>query len=133
MAACLLDTHVFLWWVSDAAQLSPDVFETIADARNPIYISSASIWEIAIKEALGKLRFDADLTTVIEANGFTELKISALCAAEIKALEPIHRDPFDRMLIAQARINDLTLITADRNIARYRDVKILHFKKSGTT
>ena len=129
MARYLLDIHVFLWWISDAKQLSKEVFEIVADTGNEIYISAASIWEIAIKEALGKLEIDADLDRVIEENGFTELKVSAASASQTKKLEPIHRDPFDRMLIAQAMVNDLTLITVDKNITRYKDVKILHFQK----
>ncbi len=129
MGRYLLDTHIFLWWISDAEQLNQEVFDIISDISSQIYISSASIWEIAIKEALGKLRVDEDLSSVIEANGFTELKISTACADATKKLESIHKDPFDRMLIAQALEGDMTLITADKVIAQYKDVKILHFKR----
>ncbi len=129
MGRYLLDTHIFLWWISDAEQLNEEVFDIISDISNQIYISSASIWEIAIKEALGKLKVDEDLSSVIEANGFIELKISAICAYATKKLEPIHKDPFDRMLITQALEGDMTLITADKAIAQYKDVKILHFKR----
>ena len=128
MANYLLDTHVFLWWMSDADKLSREVYEIIADASNLIYISSATVWEIAIKEALGKLRVHTDLDRAIALNGFSELKISALCAATTKTLPLIHRDPFDRMLIAQAIREESILITADRLIARYPDVSVLHFK-----
>ena len=129
MAKYLLDTHIFLWWMSDADQLSKEVLDTVSDTSNQIYISSATIWEIAIKEALGKLKVDADLNSAIEANGFIELKVSAICANATKKLEPIHRDPFDRMLISQAIQGDMTLITVDRFIIQYKDVKILSFKK----
>jgi PIN domain nuclease of toxin-antitoxin system len=129
MAKYLLDTHVFLWWISDADQLSQEVFDIIADTSNQIYISSATIWEIAIKESLGKLKVDADLNNAIETNGFIELKVSATCANATKKLESIHRDPFDRMLISQAIEVDMTLISADRHIARYSDVKVLSFRK----
>ena len=129
MAKYLLDTHIFLWWLSDAEQLSQEVFDIISDGSNQIYISSATIWEIAIKEALGKLEVNADLDHVIEENGFVELKVSAICANATKKLEPIHRDPFDRMLIAQAIEGDMTLITVDRYIVQYDSVKILSFKK----
>ena len=129
MAKYLLDTHIFLWWMSDAEQLSKEVLDTISDTSNQIYISAASIWEIAIKEALGKLKVDADLNSAIEANGFIELKISTACANATKKLEPIHRDPFDRILIAQALQGDMTLITVDRFIVKYKDVKVLSFKK----
>lgn len=128
MAKYLLDTHIFLWWISDSDRLSREVFDIIADASNQIYISSAAIWEIAIKEALGKLKVDADLNSAIETNGFIELKISAICANATKRLEQIHRDPFDRMLIAQAIEGDMTLVTVDRHIVRYKDVRILSFR-----
>jgi len=129
MAKYLLDTHIFLWWISDAEQLSQEVFDIISDTSNQIYISSATIWEIAIKEALGKLKVDANLNSVIEANGFIELKVSAICANATKELEPIHRDPFDRMLISQAIVEDMTLITVDKFIIQYNRVKVLSFKK----
>jgi len=129
MAKYLLDTHILLWWMSDAEQLSQEVFDIISDTSNQIYISSATIWEIAIKEALGKLKVDADLNSAIEANGFIELKISAICANATKELEPIHRDPFDRMLISQAIVEDMTLITVDKFIIQYNRVKVLSFKK----
>ncbi len=129
MAKYLLDTHIFLWWMSDADQLSKEVFDVISDTSNQIYISSATIWEIAIKEALGKLKVDADLNSAIEANGFIELKISAICANATKKLEPIHRDPFDRMLISQAIEGEMTLITVDRFIVQYEGVRVLSFKK----
>ncbi len=129
MAKYLLDTHIFLWWISDSNQLSKEIFDIIADTSNQIYISSATIWEIAIKEALGKLKVDADLDSIIETNGFMELKISAICANATKKLEQIHRDPFDRMLISQAITTDMTLITIDRYIIQYQDIKILSFKK----
>jgi PIN domain nuclease of toxin-antitoxin system len=122
----LLDTHILLWWLSDADKLSPEVFEIISDSTNIIYISSASIWEIAIKEALGKLKIDAPLETIIEENGFLELKVSARCANRTKSLAKIHRDPFDRMLIAQAMEEDLTLITVDRYILQYPEINVLH-------
>ncbi len=129
MAKYLLDTHIFLWWMSDAEQLSQEVFDIISDGSNQIYISSATIWKIAIKEALGKLEVDADLNHAIEENGFVELKVSAICANATKKLEQIHRDPFDRMLIAQAIEGDMTLITVDGYIVQYDNVKVLSFKK----
>ncbi len=127
MAKYLLDTHIFLWWVSDAEQLSSEVFDIIANGSNQIYISSATIWEIAIKEALGKLEIDANLDHIIEENGFIELKISARCANATKKLEQIHRDPFDRMRIAQAIEGDMTFVTVDRHIVQYDNVKVISF------
>jgi PIN domain nuclease of toxin-antitoxin system len=121
----LLDTHILLWWIGDAEKLHRNVFNTISDNSNKIYISSASIWEIAIKEALGKLKVNGDLESIIEVNNFLELKISARCASATKKLEKIHRDPFDRILIAQAIENDLTLITIDKYIKQYSGVELL--------
>ena len=129
MEKYLLDTHIFLWWLSDADQLSQEVFDIISDPSKQIFISAASIWEIAIKEALGKLQVDADLKHAIDANGFIELKISAACANGTKKLELIHRDPFDRMLIAQAIEEDMTLITVDQLIVQYPEVKLLSFRR----
>ena len=129
MAKYLLDTHIFLWWISDSGQLSKEVFDIISDGSNQIYISSASIWEIAIKEALGKLTVNANLDNSIEKNGFIELKVSAVCANATKKLEQIHRDPFDRMLISQAIEGNMVLITVDGYIIQYDNVKILTYKK----
>ncbi len=129
MARYLLDTHIFLWWMSDTQQLSQEVFEIISDSSNQIYISAATIWEIAIKVALGKLEIDANLDNIIQENGFKELKVSAICANATKELEQIHRDPFDRMLISQAIQGDMTLISVDGYISQYAHVKVLSFKK----
>ena len=127
MNSYLLDTHIFLWWLSDTDRLSKEVFDIISDSSNQIYISSASIWEIAIKESLGKIEIDENLDTIIEECGFLELKISAKCANTVKKLPPIHKDPFDRMLIAQAKRWDLILITRDQFIVNYQDLKFLSF------
>ena len=129
MAKYLLDTHIFLWWISDAKQLSREVFDIISNSSNQIYISSATIWEIAIKEALGKLDVNANLDYAIEDNGFLELKVSAICANATKKLKQIHRDPFDRMLITQAIEKDMTLITIDKYILQYDNLKTITFKK----
>jgi len=125
MASYLLDTHIFLWWISDSKKLNKKIFNIILDGTNRIYVSSASIWEIAIKEALGKIEINCDLEDIIENNEFLELKISAKCASFTRSLENIHKDPFDRILIAQAIKNNLILITADKNIAEYNGVKVL--------
>ena len=94
MGRYLLDTHILLWWLSDADKLSPEVYDIISNTSNQIYISVASIWEITIKEALGKLKVDADLSQLIQENGFMELKITATHANTTKTLPLIHRDPF---------------------------------------
>ena len=125
MSNYLLDTHIFLWWLSEPNKLSAKIYEIISNPKNQIYISSATIWEIAIKEALGKLQVDADMNKAIEECGFIELKISAICANATKKLPFIHKDPFDRMLIAQAIENNMILISVDGFIAQYEGVSVL--------
>ena len=115
----LIDTHVLLWWLADDEFLSETTRDLIADPSNEITISAASGWEIVIKRALGKLAFDGDLEKEIAGQGFKPLPVTFAHAAEISALPNIHRDPFDRMLVAQARIENLCLLTADQNILRY--------------
>jgi len=126
MSKYLLDTHIFLWWLSDSKRLESKIYDIISDTDNEIYISSVTIWEIAIKEALGKLKIDVNMSESIQACGFIELKISASCT---KKLPLIHNDPFDRMLISQAIEKDLTLISADSYINKYDNVKVLETKK----
>jgi prevent-host-death family protein len=116
----LLDTHAFLWWLGDDPKLSPAAREAIRDPDALVHVSAASIWEIAIKLKLGWLDVqDSDCAAEIEANGFVELAISARHAQRAGALPRHHDDPFDRMLIAQAQLEDLVLITHDRRLRRY--------------
>jgi PIN domain nuclease of toxin-antitoxin system len=116
----LLDTHAFLWWLSDDPTLSPSAHAAICDAHALVHVSAASIWEIAIKAKLGRLDVqNADCAAEIAANGFLELAISARHAQSAGALPRHHEDPFDRMLVAQARLEDLVLVTHDRHLRRY--------------
>ena len=124
MGRYLLDTHILIWWLSDADKLSQEVYDIIANTANQIYVSATSIWEIATKEALGKLKVDADLSQLIQENGFTELQVSAKHANTTKTLPLIHRDPFDRMLIAQAIEESLTLVSVDRYIGQYEGLVV---------
>ncbi len=118
----LLDTHVFLWFLKNDRDLSVKARKLIIDAEE-VYVSSASIWEAAIKINLGKLNADINaLATSIEAQGFLELPITARHAAFISTLVDHHRDPFDRMLIAQAMTEPLRLLTADQQLARYSEL-----------
>ena len=114
----LLDTHVILWWLMDDDTLSADTKELI-DTETDVFISAASVWEIAIKQALGKLIVSSDLIDVIDRSGLGELPIRSRHAVEAGSLPPLHRDPFDRMLVAQARCEDLTLLTRDSQVLRY--------------
>ena len=116
----LLDTNAFLWWLGDNPKLSPAARAAIRDPDALVHVSAASIWEIAIKIKLGRLDVqDSDCAAEIDANGFVELPITARHAQSAGALPRHHDDPFDRMLIAQAQLEDLVLITHDRRLRRY--------------
>lgn len=119
----LLDTHVVLWWLADDPALADDIKDRL-DHERDVYVSSATIWEVAIKQALGKLPEPARLPERIMESGFNPLPISFDHAIAAGRLPMIHRDPFDRMLIAQARSEGLTLVTGDENCRKY-EVAIL--------
>lgn len=114
----LLDTHVFLWWRGDPGRLPAPVLEAVAGA-DLVFVSAASAWEAAIKVALGRLELPEPLEAGVLASGFERLPITFTHAEAAAALPPHHRDPFDRMLVAQARLEDLVLVTHDRQLARY--------------
>ena len=119
----LLDTHAFLWWLDDNPRLGPKSRAAIADPNNTVWVSAASAWEIAIKAGLGRLEMSEPpedaLPREIERGGFRALAISVDHALAVRSLPQHHRDPFDRLLIAQAVAEGLRLITADRAFARY--------------
>lgn len=115
----LLDSHAFLWWDLNDRRLGSDVHQAIADPRNRVFVSAVSVWEIAIKRALGKLEFRADIGKAIASNGFAELPVTANHADRAAELPAHHRDPFDRMLIAQGVSENCVLVTRDRVFARY--------------
>ncbi len=119
----LLDTHVLLWWLGDDARLGGEVRELIA--RAPLaFVSAASALEAAIKARLGKLRIPAPLGQAVAEGGFSELPVRIEHAEAAAGLPDHHADPFDRMLVAQARIEGLTLVTHDRSFADY-DVAVV--------
>lgn len=120
----LLDTHILLWWLSDDAQLSATVRSAVADGNNDVFFSAMSIAEIAIKQSLGKLDAPEDLVSLIAQEGITELPLTARHAAALLHLPWHHRDPFDRLLVAQAKVEELSLATADSSLAAY-DVAIV--------
>jgi len=116
----LLDTHVLLWWLNDAASLGERARAQISDSENAIIVSAASLWEIAIKQGLGKVEADiAEIEKDIAQQGMIRLGIEADHLIELTSLPNLHRDPFDRMLISQARAEDMPLMTADTQIAAY--------------
>ena len=119
MQRFLLDTHTLLWWLNDSPQLGPRCRQMISDDRNQVFVSAATTWEISIKMAIGKLRAPEDMDSVVEDEGFSKLPISLYHGQLAGSLPAHHRDPFDRMLIAQAQAEGLILITADENISLY--------------
>ena len=116
----LLDTHVLLWALSEPEQLDMDARAAVVDRRNEVFVSAASGWEIALKRALGKLRAPPELESVLLSEGFEPLAVTFRHAEEAGELPVHHRDPFDRMLVAQARIEGLVLVTRDAHIPLYQ-------------
>jgi PIN domain nuclease of toxin-antitoxin system len=114
----LLDTHVVLWWCSDHRRLQLRARRAIAGA-DEAWVSAASAWEVSIKTALGRLRPPEPFEHAVDASGFSQLPITFRHAASAGALPAHHHDPFDRMLIAQAQLEGLTLVTHDEVFARY--------------
>ena len=119
MTRLLVDTHAVLWWLADDPALPPSARELIADPENEPLVSAASVWEIAIKRSLGKLHVPDDLPATIVAEGFTWLELTARNAWEVRALPMHHRDPFDRVLIAQALAERIPVVTGDARFAAY--------------
>jgi len=116
----LLDTHVFLWWLTDNRRLSREARTAITDPDSVVHVSAANCWEIAIKASLGKLKIaGADIESEIAANGFVELAITARHAFSAGRLPRHHDDPFDRMLVAQAEAEKLVLVTHDEIFRSY--------------
>jgi PIN domain nuclease of toxin-antitoxin system len=116
----LLDTHTFLWWNSRDERLPQHLREAIKSPQNTVYVSAVTVWEIAIKRAIGKLNFGLPIATAIEGHGFSSLAISVEHAEWAGALPSLHRDPFDRLLVAQAHVEALTLATVDSKILTYQ-------------
>lgn len=116
----LLDTHVLLWWLADDRKLSKEARTMISDANHQVLVSAATVWEIAIKAGLGRIEIELDdLEDAIPKSGFEPLPISVQHAVRVGRLPGIHRDPFDRMLVAQAGVEELRLVTHDRVFERY--------------
>lgn len=120
----LIDTHVLLWLDSSPERLSEHILGLLRDPRHPVYCSAASLWEIAIKQSVNKLEVHGPLPAMLERYGITELPVTARDAERTRSLPLHHRDPFDRMLVAQAMAEELVLITADRQMLAY-EVAIL--------
>jgi len=119
----LLDTHVFLWWVSDAPELSDAARAAISDRNNTCYLSLASCWELSIKSSVGKLKLKKPVERFVseqmQQNGFLLLNIELRHVAKVENLALHHRDPFDRLLVTQAKTERMTLVTADAVLSDY--------------
>ena len=116
----LLDSHAFFWWLADDPKLKAEARQAITNPAAVVHVSAATVWELSIKAALGKLDLDgADLVQELDENDFIELPITAQHSVAAAALPRHHDDPFDRMLIAQARIEGLTIVTRDPAFQAY--------------
>jgi len=120
----LLDTHVLVWCLSDAARLIETARNAIANPHNDVFVSAITGWEVAVKRAKGTMTAPDNLSALVEERGFTHLPLTFHHAEQAGKLPMHHRDPFDRLLIAQARAEGLTLVTRDQHIPRY-DVAIM--------
>lgn len=124
----LLDTHTFLWWITDDPQLSPRVRKIFGDGENELFLSAASGWEMAIKTKLGKLQLPDHLQSFIfeqlAGNAIVSLPVQMNHALHVYTLPDHHRDPFDRLLIAQAQLENMPILTTDPQIAQY-PIKII--------
>jgi len=116
----LLDTHVLLWWLDASPTLSEKATSAIADGSNLVFVSAAVIWEIRIKQALGKLEIPSNFRQVLDRQPFEILAITAEHAHAVGDLPAHHRDPFDRMLIAQAIVEGFAIVTRDSIIQQYK-------------
>jgi PIN domain nuclease of toxin-antitoxin system len=121
----LLDTHVFLWWLADDDRLKEAEREAIRDPENDVYLSAASIWEIVIKRGLGRLRVPEPASAAARRLGLQPLPITFEHAEATASLPPLHGDPFDRILVAQARTETLTLVSYDKAIRAYPPLAFL--------
>ncbi len=115
----LLDTHVLLWWLEDSPSLSAQARELIADQENAVFVSAVSLWEVWLKQSLGKLRLPADFSERLAAESFESLPLAASHPRQVSLLPWHHRDPFDRMLVAQAQVEKLVLLTGDEALTAY--------------
>ena len=120
MKRLLLDTHALLWWLSGDLKLGKIAKAEISNPKNEVYVSAASIWEIAIKKGIGKLTAPADFDAIVDNEGFLKLPISLYHGEQAGTLPQHHKDPFDRMLVAQAQAEGLTLISSDKWIDLYQ-------------
>ena len=119
MGDLLLDTHALLWWLEDSRRMQRTARAAIASPENRVFVSAVTVWEIALKRNLGKLEAPADMPLIIRDEGFIGLPLTLYHGHLAGNLPLIHRDPFDRMLVAQAQAEGLILVTDDATVRRY--------------
>lgn len=115
----LLDTHILIWWLSSSNQLPQKAYKLLDDQKNTFFVSSASAWEITIKKSIGKLQTPNDLIYQMENNNLMPLVISLEHSLNVEKLRFHHKDPFDRMLISQAKLENLMILTHDKIFKKY--------------
>jgi PIN domain nuclease of toxin-antitoxin system len=120
----LLDTHIILWWLTEPNKIALKARKIISDKNNRIYVSSVSFWEMAIKKSIGRLTLPNNILEILLAENFTMLSLTPEEGLGVADLPHIHQDPFDRILVIQAKLNDLILITADKKIMDYPVVTV---------
>jgi len=121
----LLDTHAYLWWLDNPQKISRKGREAIENINNTVFVSAAVAWEIAIKQSIGKLKAPANIMEYLEQEKFIELPITIAHTEMLGKLEGIHRDPFDRILLAQAKVDNLVFITRDQINLAYSNIKMI--------
>lgn len=124
MSGFLLDTHALLWWLSDPSRLTQDAREVIASGHNDVFVSAAVAWEMSINKTLGRLDYPSNFSEVLEGDHIEVLPVTLSHALAVADLPLLHHDPFDRIQIAQARLEVLALITRDSTMGEY-DVPVL--------
>jgi PIN domain nuclease of toxin-antitoxin system len=125
MRRIIIDTHIFLWWLSSPEKITDEHKIIIADPSNTIFVSIASFFEIAIKVKIGKLKFNEDFESVLKNNGFESLNISLPHLETLNKTEYLHKDPFDMVLIAQALCENYELISYDKQFKHYLGLRII--------
>jgi PIN domain nuclease of toxin-antitoxin system len=115
----ILDTHAALWWLSDDARLGDEAARQLSDDTNQLLLSAAAVWEVAIKRSLGKLNAPADFAATMLSGGAQALAVTVDHVAAVEHLPWHHRDPFDRMLVAQTQVERATLVSGDATLAAY--------------
>jgi PIN domain nuclease of toxin-antitoxin system len=115
----LIDAHVLVWWLAEDQALLPEVRSAIADPANEVIVSAATVWQLAIKRAKGRIKIPADLSAAIDATGFSSVPVTSEDAETAAELPAHHQDPFDRMLVAQAQRLGAILVSGDAALAAY--------------